>query len=281
MKIKMNNYQIIYNEKFQIIDKKNEQENLNILVNKSLLNVLNFIDNLFQTNSIQINNIQLSFKSDLDYKHFINKEIKTVFNLNETFIDKTNFFSYLYNLTIKEYAILIGFIDDETFKDIDNIKTSFKILNMAIKANSKNKDITFEDFCKSKKNINKIHIQHSKSDFEDFETEETTKKNNIKLTEKDKKAIDNYKSLTNENIEIFGENKLENNNNISNFNFNNKQKTNENKKINDEIEEFIGLNLNPNEEFLKKKKKRIDNENYEQKEMEIWLKESSKKLLKM
>jgi len=302
----MNYYQIINNENFILnnINKETQQnqneinkkciEKLNFTVNKSLPRILNYIDNLFQTNLNQINHIHLSFNSDLDYNNFLNKEIKKVFNLEKTFIDKTNIFSCLYNLTIKEFAILIGFNQNENLND-EYIKSNFKLLISSIKKYSKNNEIIFDDYYKSNKSkidLNKINIEDFKSINNDLTTEDTTPINNIILSKNEKTLYDGYKKLSNENVDIFdnqpNENKLENNNNKSNTNFNNEKNSEINKKKK-EIEEIIDLHLNLNknkeENLLNMKTKRFNNNEYYenknyQNEMYFWLEISKKKLLK-
>ena len=301
----MNKNPIINNEKFLLCNKTqinqkeiNEYciECLNFIVNKSLVNILNYIEQLFKTNLIQINNIKLSFKSILDYSHFRNKEIKTVFNLEKTFIDKTNFFSFLYTLTIQDFAVLTGFVKNTPYNIDEDVKTKFKLLNNSIKNNCKNNEINFDDYSKSnpsKKNMNKFDIQNFKYENENNETENTTPENNIILPENEKKLYKNkYENLSNENINIFdnqpNENKLEYNNNNSIFNNNfNKEKNIENNKNKVEIEEIIDQALNLNKIYedtlLNKKTKRFNNyENCENKnyldEMDLWIEISKRKL---
>ena len=287
------NYQKIDNFKFINQEKINERciEYLDFIINESLPNILSFIDDdLYKCKSFIRNKINFSFNSNNAYFDFLNTKIKTIFNLQQKFMNEASLYYFLYNLTLKDFADLIEFNNNVNNVSDNNNNNLFKAINDAIKSDNKNKNIkiTCKDYVeyynrpkinlkdfdlennlniennniKSKINLNDNILNNSLNSLNNIKTTETSNNNNnnIFISENEKNNFLNYPDDDNKNI-------FQQKNNSIYIIKNNLEKIIESKKEKEEEKE------KENEEFIF-----YERNFYYEKEMKNWFQIANKKL---
>ena len=207
------NYQIV-NNNFKFIDQekinKSCIEYLDFIINESLPNILSFIDDdLYKCKLFIRNKINFSFNSNNAYFDFLNTKIKTIFNLQQKFMNEASLYYFLYNLTLKDFADLIEFNNNVNNVSDNNNNNLFKAINDAIKSDNKNKNIriTYKDYV-GNNNKQKINLK----DF-DLENNLNNEINNFQSQNNLNFENNNFKSKTNLNDNILN-NSLNSLNNI-------------------------------------------------------------------